>query len=80
MAAAGREAGQRSAGHQSGKEEMTALRTAATSPVRAVTVVAGPGGSVLGVDFRLEAVRLSPQPLSELVQRYAGDQDRGGVR
>lgn len=67
VAEASRKAEQRISGYQTMKEEMTALRAAATSPDRAVTVVAGPGGSILNVDFRPEALRLSPQALSRAV-------------
>jgi DNA-binding protein YbaB len=67
VAEASRKAEQRIAGYQNMKEEMTTLRTAATSPDRTVTVVAGPGGSILSVEFRPEALRLSPQALSRAV-------------
>ena len=64
---AGRKAEQRLAGYQNMKEEMAQLRTAVLSPDRAVTVVAGPGGSIINVEFRPEAMRLSPQALSRAV-------------
>ncbi|TWP46354.1 YbaB/EbfC family nucleoid-associated protein [Lentzea tibetensis] len=64
---AGRKAEQRLAGYQNMKEEMAQLRAAASSPDRAVTVVAGPGGSILNVEFRPEAMRLSPQALGRSV-------------
>ncbi|GGU84054.1 YbaB/EbfC family nucleoid-associated protein [Lentzea flava] len=67
VAEASRKAEQRIAGYQTMKEEMSALRTAVTSPDRAVTVVAGPGGSILNVEFRPEALRLSPQVLGRAV-------------
>ena len=46
---------------------MTQLRATAVSPDRGVTVVAGPGGSILGVEFRPEAHRPSVQALSRAV-------------
>ncbi|GAA3663959.1 hypothetical protein GCM10022267_57690 [Lentzea roselyniae] len=52
--------------NQNVKEEMSTLRAAA-SPDRTVTVVAGPGGSIPSVEFRPEALRLSPQALSRAV-------------
>ncbi|MFI6098923.1 hypothetical protein ACIA8G_25505 [Lentzea sp. NPDC051213] len=61
VAEANREAELRIAGYESTKEELSALRTAATSPDRTVTVVAGAAGSVLSVESRPAAVRLSPQ-------------------
>ncbi|MEV6244342.1 YbaB/EbfC family nucleoid-associated protein [Lentzea sp. NPDC051838] len=67
VAEASRKAEQRIAGYQQMKEEMSALRAAASSPDRSVTVVAGPGGSILNVEFRPEALRLSPQALSRAV-------------
>ncbi|GLZ30532.1 hypothetical protein Lesp02_27210 [Lentzea sp. NBRC 105346] len=64
---AGRKAEQRLAGYQNMKEEIAQLRTAATSPDRAITVVAGPGGSIINVEFRPEAMRMSPQALGRTV-------------
>lgn len=47
--------------------ELAGLEATATSPDRAVTVVAGPGGSVLDVRFTEDALRLRPQTLSSAV-------------
>ncbi|HEX8864947.1 MAG TPA: YbaB/EbfC family nucleoid-associated protein [Lentzea sp.] len=67
VAEASRKAEQRIAGYQQMKEEMSTLRAAASSPDRSVTVVAGPGGSILNVELRPEALRLSPQALSRAI-------------
>jgi hypothetical protein len=64
---AARKADQRLEGYRLMKEEMTALRATAVSPDRSVTVVAGPGGSILGVEFRPEAQRMPLQALSTAV-------------
>lgn len=54
---AGKQAEQRLAGYQNMKEEIRALRASATSPDRAVTIVAGPGGSIIDVQLTPEAMR-----------------------
>ncbi|MFD9959114.1 YbaB/EbfC family nucleoid-associated protein [Amycolatopsis sp. NPDC058986] len=54
----------RLAGIEGMRAELSALEATVTSPDRAVTVVAGPGGAVLDVRFTEEALRQSPQALS----------------
>ncbi|GDY29356.1 YbaB/EbfC family nucleoid-associated protein [Gandjariella thermophila] len=49
------------------RAEVAAIETAVTSSDRAVTVVAGPGGSVKSVRFADEARRLTPNQLSQTV-------------
>lgn len=61
---AGKQAEQRLAGYQNMKEEIRALRASATSPDRAVTIVAGPGGSIIDVQLAPEAMRMPHHALA----------------
>ncbi len=54
------------------QDELTELRATATSPDKAVTVVAGPGGAVLDVTFTEDALRQSPAALSAAVMATLG--------
>ena len=47
------------------RADVAAVEARVTSPDRAVTVVAGPGGSVKDISFAEEARRLSPTQLSQ---------------
>ncbi|GAB3707694.1 hypothetical protein GCM10027598_11220 [Amycolatopsis oliviviridis] len=49
------------------QDELSRLEATATSPDRAVTVVAGPGGAVMDVKFTEEALRQRPEALSAAV-------------
>src|SRR5436305_13388959 len=55
------------------REELGGLQVVATSPDRAVTVVAGPGGAVLDVTFTEEALRRSPAALSATLMTALGE-------
>lgn len=48
------------------KEQLEAVEASVTSPDRAVTVVAGPGGGVKSIRFSEEARKLSPTQLSQV--------------
>lgn len=54
------------------QDELAELRATATSPDKAVTVVAGPGGAVLDVTFTEDALRQSPAALSAAVMATLG--------
>lgn len=47
------------------KEQMESIEASVTSPDKAVTVVAGPGGGVKSIKFGEEARKLSPTQLSQ---------------
>jgi DNA-binding protein YbaB len=49
------------------KEEVAAVRASVTSPDRTVTVVAGPGGTVLDVRLSEQVMQSSPQVVSSSV-------------
>ncbi|MFD1148017.1 YbaB/EbfC family nucleoid-associated protein, partial [Saccharothrix hoggarensis] len=64
---AGRKAEERLAGYQNMKERMAQLRVTAVSPDRVVSVVAGPGGSILDVQLQPDAQRIPPHALSRTI-------------
>lgn len=64
---AGRKAEERLAGYQNMKERMAQLRVTAVSPDRVVSVVAGPGGSILDVQLQPDAQRIPPHALSRVI-------------
>lgn len=64
---AGRKAEQRLVGYQHMKEEIRQLRASASSPDRAVTIVAAPGGSIIDVQLSPEAMR---QPHHALARTF----------
>ncbi|WP_367134822.1 YbaB/EbfC family nucleoid-associated protein [Saccharothrix sp. HUAS TT1] len=64
---AGRKAEARLAGYQNMKDRMTQLRVTAVSPDRVVTVVAGPGGSILDVQLQPDAQRIPAHALSRSI-------------
>ncbi|UOZ09638.1 YbaB/EbfC family nucleoid-associated protein [Amycolatopsis sp. WQ 127309] len=59
-----RDAGERFAGLDAMRQELTGLRATAASPDGGVTVVTGPGGAVLDVTFTDAALAKGPQALS----------------
>jgi DNA-binding protein YbaB len=59
-----RNADDRFAGLDAMQQELTGLRATATSPDGGVTVVTGPGGAVLDVEFTDAALAKGPQALS----------------
>src|SRR5438105_3368607 len=77
---AGQRAEQRLARYQQMQEELKSLEVKASSPDRAVTVVAGPNGAIKDVQLTDDALRMSAQTLSRAVlgtiQRAAADAAR----
>lgn len=59
-----RDADERFAGLDAMRQELTRLRATAASPDGGVTVVTGPGGAVLDVEFTDAALAKGPQALS----------------
>ncbi|RJQ77601.1 YbaB/EbfC family DNA-binding protein [Pseudonocardiaceae bacterium YIM PH 21723] len=59
-----KQADERLAGYAGMQEEITAVTATVQSPDRSVTVTAGPGGSVRGIDLTDAALRLNPKTLS----------------
>jgi DNA-binding protein YbaB len=64
---AGRRAEQQTADFGRMREEISALQTSVTSADKCVTVTSGPGGSVTGITFTQDAMKLSPLQLSSTV-------------
>lgn len=64
---AGRKAEERLAGYQNMRERMAQLRVTAVSPDRVVSVVAGPGGSILDVQLQPDAQRIPAHVLSRSI-------------
>src|SRR5437764_14893588 len=83
---AGQRAEQRLARYQQMQEELKSLEAKASSPDRAVTVVAGPNGAIKDVQLTDDALRMSAQTLYGAVlgtlTRAADDaaRPRAGVR
>ena len=60
--------------------ELESLQVSATSPDRAVTVVAGPGGAVLDVRLTDDALRLGTQQLGATIMATLRDAVAGAAR